>query len=44
MLRSSGQTSVQTLLDASDNNTAGIGMGYVQGIVQGYSEIGRAHV
>ena len=37
VLRSGGQTSVQLLLDASDNNTAGIGMGYVQGIVQGYS-------
>jgi ABC-2 type transport system permease protein len=37
LLRSSGKTSVQALLDASDNNTAGIGMGYVQGIVQGYS-------
>jgi ABC-2 type transport system permease protein len=37
MLHSSGRASVQALLDASDNNTASIGMGYAQGILQGYS-------
>jgi ABC-2 type transport system permease protein len=36
-LRSTGQASVQALLDASDSNTASIGMGYAQSIVQGYS-------
>jgi ABC-2 type transport system permease protein len=36
-LRTSGQVSVQALVDASDGNTASIGMGYAQGIVQGYS-------
>ena len=29
--------SVQALLDASDSNTASIGMGYAQAIVQAYS-------
>ena len=36
-LRSDGHASVQALLDASDSNTASIGMGYAQNIVQGYS-------
>jgi ABC-2 type transport system permease protein len=36
-LRASGRASVQTLLDASDNNTASIGMGYAQSILQTYS-------
>lgn len=36
-IRTNGQASVQALLDASDGNTASIGMGYAQGIVQGYS-------
>jgi len=36
-LRTNGQVSVQALVDASDGNTASIGMGYAQGIVQGYS-------
>lgn len=36
-LRSNGQASVQALLDASDNNSASIGMGYAQGILQSYS-------
>jgi len=36
-LRSSGQASVQAILDASDSNSATIGMGYAQAIVQGYS-------
>ena len=36
-LRSGGRTSVQALLDASDNNSASIGMGYAQAILQGYS-------
>jgi ABC-2 type transport system permease protein len=36
-LRSTGQASVQALLDASDSNTASIGMGYTESIVQGYS-------
>jgi len=36
-LRSSGQASVQALLDASDNNSASIGMGYAQSILQSYS-------
>jgi ABC-2 type transport system permease protein len=36
-LRSNGQARVQVLLDASDNNTASIGMAYAQSIVQGYS-------
>jgi ABC-2 type transport system permease protein len=36
-LRSTGRASVQALLDASDSNTANIGMGYALGIVQAYS-------
>jgi len=36
-LRSTGQAKVQAILDASDSNSANIGMGYAQGIVQGYS-------
>jgi ABC-2 type transport system permease protein len=36
-LRSGRATSVQLLLDASDSNTASIGMGYAQNIVQSYS-------
>jgi ABC-2 type transport system permease protein len=36
-LRSNGQASVQALLDASDSNTASIGMGYALNIVQAYS-------
>jgi len=36
-LHSSGQAQVQALLDASDSNTASIGMGYAQSIVQAYS-------
>jgi ABC-2 type transport system permease protein len=36
-LHSAGQASVQALLDASDSNTASIGMGYAQTIVQSYS-------
>jgi ABC-2 type transport system permease protein len=36
-LRSNGQASVQAVLDASDNNTASIGMAYAQSIVQTYS-------
>jgi ABC-2 type transport system permease protein len=36
-LHSSGQANVQALLDASDNNTASIGMGYAQGILRSYS-------
>jgi len=39
-LRSSGQAQVQALLDASDNNTASIGMAYAQSIVQSYSAQG----
>jgi len=37
-LRSHGQASVQALLDASDSNTANIGMGYALSIVQAYSQ------
>ena len=37
-LHSRGQASVQALLDASDNNTASIGMGYALSIVQAYSQ------
>jgi ABC-2 type transport system permease protein len=37
-LRSNGQASVQALLDASDANTANIGMAYALSIVQAYSE------
>lgn len=40
-LRSTGQASVQALLDASDSNTASIGMGYAQSVVQGYSSTVR---
>jgi ABC-2 type transport system permease protein len=36
-IRSGGQAQVQALLDASDSNTAMVGMGYAQAIVQGYS-------
>lgn len=36
-LQADGRGSVQLLMDASDSNTATIGMGYAQGIVQGYS-------
>jgi ABC-2 type transport system permease protein len=36
-LRSDGHVSVQALLDASDSNTASIGMGYALSIVQAYS-------
>jgi len=36
-LRSTGQASVQALLDASDNNSASIGMAYAQVILQSYS-------
>ncbi len=36
-LRSAGKTSIQLLLDASDNNTAMVGMGYAQSIAQTYS-------
>jgi ABC-2 type transport system permease protein len=37
-LHSGGQASVQALLDASDSNTANIGMGYALSIVQAYSQ------
>ena len=37
-IHSSGPASVQILLDASDNNTASIGMGYALSIVQAYSQ------
>jgi len=36
-LHSSGHASVQAILDASDSNSANIGMGYAQAIVQSYS-------
>jgi ABC-2 type transport system permease protein len=36
-LHSGGPVPVQALLDASDNNSASIGMGYALGIVQAYS-------
>jgi ABC-2 type transport system permease protein len=36
-LQSDGRGSVQLLMDASDSNTATIGMGYAQAIVEGYS-------
>ena len=36
-LRSGGKVDVQALLDASDNNTASIGMAYAQSVVQTYS-------
>ncbi len=37
-LRSRGQASVQALLDASDSNSASIGMGYALSIVESYSQ------
>ncbi len=37
-LHSGGQGQVQALLDASDSNTASIGMGYALSIVQAYSQ------
>ena len=37
-LHSGGKASVQALLDASDSNTANIGMGYALSIVQAYSQ------
>ena len=37
-LHSHGHSSVQALLDASDNNTASIGMGYALSIIQAYSQ------
>ncbi|MDR3674637.1 MAG: ABC transporter permease [Acidobacteriota bacterium] len=37
-LHSSGKASVQAILDASDSNTANIGTGYAQTIVQAYSQ------
>ncbi len=37
-LHSRGQAQVQALLDASDSNTASIGMGYALSIVQSYSQ------
>jgi ABC-2 type transport system permease protein len=36
-LRRAGKTNIQLLLDASDNNTAVVGMGYAQSIAQAYS-------
>lgn len=36
-LGSGGDAKIQALLDASDSNTAMVGMGYAQAIVQGYS-------
>ncbi|MGA8010974.1 MAG: ABC transporter permease [Candidatus Acidiferrales bacterium] len=36
-LHSSGRASVQAILDASDSNSASIGMGYAQAITQAYS-------
>jgi ABC-2 type transport system permease protein len=36
-LHSGGQVSIQLLLDASDSNTANIGMGYAQNIMRSYS-------
>jgi len=36
-LHASGHASIQFLMDASDSNTASIGLGYAQGIVLGYS-------
>lgn len=41
-LRSGAGTSVQAILDASDSNSANIGLGYAQGIVAAYS--GRVQV
>ncbi|MGA2282048.1 MAG: ABC transporter permease, partial [Verrucomicrobiota bacterium] len=37
-LHSRGQAPVQALLDASDSNTASIGMGYALSIIQAYSQ------
>ena len=37
-LHSHGQAPVQALLDASDSNTASIGMGYALSIIQAYSQ------
>lgn len=37
MLHAQGHAEVQALLDASDSNTAMVGMGYAQSIVQSYS-------
>src|SRR5271157_4444499 len=37
-LHARGQAPVQALLDASDSNTASIGMGYALGIIQAYSQ------
>jgi ABC-2 type transport system permease protein len=37
-LHSRGQAPLQALLDASDSNTASIGMGYALGIIQAYSQ------
>jgi len=36
-LRTEGHAAVQALVDASDSNTASLGMGYAQGIVQAYA-------
>lgn len=36
-LRGGGPVQVQVLLDASDDNTANVAMGYAQAIIQGYS-------
>jgi ABC-2 type transport system permease protein len=36
-LHTSGRATLQALVDASDSNTASIGMGYAQGIVQAYA-------
>jgi len=36
-LRSDGKASIQAILDASDSNSASIGMGFAQAIVQSYS-------
>ena len=42
-IHSSGQASVQALLDASDSNTANIGTAYAQSIVQAYSTSVQIH-
>lgn len=34
-----GQAPVQTIVDATDDNTANIGLGYVQSVVAGFSEV-----
>jgi ABC-2 type transport system permease protein len=36
-LREGGPTEVQALVDATDDNTANVLMGYAQGVIQGYS-------